>query len=74
MEQLLKILEDIRPDLDFSQEDKLVDAGILDSFDIITIVGELNDSFGIGINVNDIVPENLNSAENMWQLICRLKQ
>ena len=74
MEKLLDILNDIRPDLDFSKEEKLIDDGILDSFDIITIITELNDGFDISINVNDILPENLNSAQNMWKLVERLKK
>lgn len=69
MEELLQILEDVRPDVDFSQEDQLVDGNILDSFDIITIVGEINDVFGIDIDVMDVVPENFNSVESMMKLI-----
>ena len=65
----MKLLEDIRPDLDFSKEEKLVDDNLLDSFDILTIVGEINNVFSININVWNIVPENLNSAKAMWELI-----
>lgn len=73
MEELLEILEDIRPDVDFEKEEKLIDDRILQSFDIITVVAELNDHFDISINVNQILPENLNSAKNMWDLVCKLK-
>ena len=69
MEKLLSILSDIRPDLDFEKEEKLIDDGILDSFDIITIVGEINDTFDINVNVNDLLPENFNSAKAIWALI-----
>lgn len=70
-EKLLEILEDVRPDVDFENEDQLVDGNILDSFDIITIVGEIKDTFGINITVTDIVPENFNSVEKMIELIGR---
>ena len=69
MEKLMEILTDARPDLDFTQEKKLIDDEILDSFDIITIVGEINDVFDININVGDLLPENFNSAEAIWELI-----
>lgn len=73
MEQLEKILQEIRPDLDFNQEKQLIDDGILDSFDIISIVGELNSAFDIEINVEDLLPENFNSMEAMYELITKLK-
>ena len=67
--RLLNILTEARPDLDFTVETKLIDDSILDSFDIITIVGEINEEFDININVGDLVPENFNSAEALWELI-----
>jgi acyl carrier protein len=73
MEELIRILEEVRPDIDFSAEKSLIDGGVLDSFDIITIVGEFNDAFDIEINVADLLPENFNSAEAMWELVTKLK-
>lgn len=69
MDKLMKILSEARPDLDFEKETKLIDNEILDSFDIITIVGEINDVFDININVGDLLPENFNSAKAIWQLV-----
>ncbi len=69
MEELIRILEEVRPDLDFDKEKTLIDSGVLDSFDIITMVGEINDTFGIEINVADLLPENFNSKETIWELI-----
>lgn len=69
MDKLMNILNETRPDLDFAQETKLIDEEILDSFDIISIVGEINSEFDININVSDLLPENFNSAEAIWQLI-----
>lgn len=73
MDEIISILEEVRPDLDFAAEKALIDDGILDSFDIITIVGEFNDAFDIEINVADLLPENFNSAEAMWELVQKLK-
>ena len=69
MDKLMEILNDARPDLDFNKETKLIDDEILDSFDIITIVGEINETFDININVGDLLPENFNSAKAIWALI-----
>lgn len=74
MERLMAILNDARPDLDFEKEDKLIDDEILDSFDIITIVGEINSVFDININVGDLLPENFNSAKAIWQIIQKYLQ
>ena len=69
MEELIRIMSEIRPDLDFTKEDKLIDEDVLDSFDIISIVSEVNDFFNIEINVNDLLPENFNSAAALYDLI-----
>ena len=69
MEKLINILTEIRPDLDFTVEDKLIDHNKLDSFDIISIVGEINDVFDISVNANDLLNENFNSANAIWELI-----
>ena len=73
MEQLLEILTEVNSDVDYETCDTLIDDGILDSFDIVSIVGELNDTFDIEITPVDIVPEYFNSAESMWDMIQRLQ-
>ena len=73
MEEILAILREIRPDVDFENETKLIDDDILDSFDIIAIVGEFNDAFGIDIDVEDLEPDNFNTVEAMKELIDKLK-
>lgn len=73
MEELLAILEEIRPDVDFETEQFLVKDGILDSFDIISMVGALNDAYDIEIQPVDLVPENFNSAEAILALVTRLQ-
>lgn len=73
MEKLLKILNGIRPDVDFQKETKLIDDQILDSFDIISIVNELNEAYDIEIDVEDLEPENFNTVWAMMELIERLQ-
>ena len=72
MERLLEILEELHSDVDYSSCDTLVDDGILDSFDIVSLVTEVNDEFDVKIPASEIVPENFNSAERLWDLIQRL--
>lgn len=73
MDELLELLEDIKPTVDFRTCTGLIDDGYLDSFDILSIVSELNDTFGIEISPVDIVPENFNSAQALWNMVERLK-
>ena len=54
MEKVLEILEELRPDVDFEKEESLVDGGVLDSFDIVALVGELNDEFDIEIKPSQL--------------------
>lgn len=72
MDKLLEILKEIKSEVDFEKETELVDKGILDSFDIISIISEVNERFDIEIEADDIVPENFNSAIALYELICRL--
>jgi len=74
MDRVLKILQEIRPDVDFENEKELIDGSILDSFDIISIVSELNDEFNIEIDVEDLEPENFNSAQAIFELVQKLQE
>ena len=73
MEKLIKILRGIRPDVDFLSESRLVDGGILDSLDIVTLITEINDAFGVCVPVEEITPENFNSALGIMSLIEKLR-
>ena len=73
MDELMQMLEELRPDVDFENEKQLIADGILKSFDIVALVGELNEEFDIEIKPNDLVPENFNSAEAMYALITKLQ-
>lgn len=72
MDEILGILKEVRPDVDFENEKLLIDDEILDSFDIITIVSEFNEAFDIDIDVEDLEPENFNTIQAMKELIDRL--
>jgi len=73
MEQLLEILKGIRPDVDFENETALIDDGILDSFDVVSIISELDDAFGVQVRITELDPENFNSAESIWKLVQELQ-
>ncbi|HHY63895.1 MAG TPA: acyl carrier protein [Clostridiaceae bacterium] len=73
MEELLKILEELHPEIDFRTHEHLIDDKILDSFDIITLIAEINDEFDVAIPAHEIIPENFNSAKALYSLIERLK-
>lgn len=68
-EEILKILTEICPDVDFEKEEKLIDGGVLDSFAVIQIVTELMEHFNIFIDADDIEPENLNSLDNICEMV-----
>lgn len=72
MKELLDILNNLHPDVDFEKEEALVSGGILDSFDIVSLVTELNSVFDIEITASDLVLENFDSAAAMYALVERL--
>ena len=72
MEALLEILNDLHPEVDFETEDGLIDNKILDSFDIVTIVAEIDAEFDVAIPAEELVPENFNSAKALYALIEKL--
>jgi acyl carrier protein len=73
MEELMEILRELRPDVDFERETALIDDGILGSFDITALVNEIMDVFDVDISMADLEPENFNSAEAMYDYILSQK-
>ena len=73
MDKLLELLKGIRPDVDFTNETALIDDGILDSFDVVSIISEIDEVFGVQIRITELDPDNFNSAEAIWELIQKLK-
>jgi acyl carrier protein len=73
-EELLEILEDLHPDIDFESEESLIDDKLLDSFDVVTLVTELDSAFDVEITAADMVPENFNSLGAMVEMIERMME
>ena len=73
IDEFLPILSELKPDVDFATETGLIDNAILDSFDIVQLVQQLNDAFDIEIGAENIVPENFNSAEAIWNMVQKLQ-
>ena len=73
MDKLMRILSELNSDIDFETEDNLIDGGMLDSFDIVTLVAEIDDAFGIEIPAEALIPENFNSAKAIFALIQQLQ-
>ena len=74
MEELLRILNDLHDDVDYDTEEELVDGGILDSLDIVTLVTEIHAAYDVIIPAEELIPENFNSAKAIYALICRLDE
>ena len=74
MEALLDILTELHPEVDFETCTTLIDDKILDSFDIVTIVAEVDSEYDVAIPAEELVPENFNSAANLYALIERLME
>lgn len=73
MNDVLEILRSVHPEVDYEVEEGLIDKRIFDSFDIVTIVGELMDTFDIEITAEYMTPENFNSAEAIYRLVKKLE-
>lgn len=73
MDQLLAILKEVRPDVDFAATNNLMDDGVLDSFDIVAIVGEISVQFDVRVPVEEITNDNFNSTADMLTMIERLR-
>lgn len=74
IEEILEILEGIRPDVDFRAEKQLIDGKVLDSFDIIAIVSELDEAFDVQIPIDDLEPKNFNTIEAIEEVIIKLQE
>ena len=68
-EQIIEILTEICPGVDFEQETALIDDGLIDSLDIVAVVTELMEAFDVELGVDDLTPENFNSVEAIEDLI-----
>lgn len=74
LEQVIDMLDQIKDDVDFSTTVNLVDDRILDSFDILSIIGAIDDEFDVSVPAKDIVPQNFNTAQGIYQMVLDLAQ
>lgn len=74
MERLIEILEDIVPGVDYNTCTTLIDDQILDSFGMLSLISEIEDVFGVETDPTELIPENFNSAQSIWEMICRLME
>lgn len=74
MDRIIEILRGIHPEVDYEKETGLIDKRIFDSFDVVTVVGELMDEFDIEITAEHMIPENFNSADAIYNLVSSLEE
>lgn len=74
MKELLEILNDLNPDVDYETEERLIDGKVYDSFKIITLISMISDTFDIELGPEHLIPENFNSARAMWEMIQRIQE
>ncbi len=70
-EEIFIILKDIQPEFDFETSTDFVEDGYLDSFDVVTLVSELESKFSVSISALEIIPENFSSVKNICDLVKR---
>ncbi len=68
-DKVLKILEDVRPDIDYSTEDNLVDGGVLESFDIVAIISKFESEFDVEVEPQYLTAAHFNSVDAMVSLL-----
>ena len=74
MDELLEILYDLNPDIDYATETNLIDGKCLDSLTILTLITEICDTFDISIGPKWMKNENFNSVEAMWKMIQAIQE
>lgn len=68
-DQILQILQETRPESDFLNSENFVSDSLLDSFDLIVLIGEIEGLFKVVIAGTDVVPENFVSLDAIANLI-----
>lgn len=74
MEELIEILEEINPDVDYANCTGLIEEGILTSFDLVMLITEIREQFGVSVPAERIIPQNFDSAEAIYALIKELEE
>lgn len=74
MDKVMEILMNMDDSIDYEKEQALIDDHILDSFGVITLVSDLEETFDISIEAGEMIPENFNSAQAIWNMVRRLQE
>lgn len=74
LNEIIEILMEVHPEIDYMTEDKLIDKRIFDSFDVVNVVGELMDNFDVEITAEHMIPDNFNSAQAICSLVESLSE
>ena len=69
--KILAFLTEIRPEFDFAESSNFIEEGMLDSFDIVSLVASLDEEFGISIDGIEILPENFSNVDSIFQLLIK---
>ena len=70
-QQIINILQEIRPEFEFSQDLNFIEEGMLDSFDIVSLVTTLDENYNISIDGMDILPENFSTIDSILNLLLK---
>ena len=73
LDSIVAILKGIRPDVDFHNEQSLLNDGVIDSLDLIRIIGDIEERFEIKVDFNSIEKADFNSVESIYRLVTRNK-
>lgn len=74
MDELLDIMNEINPDVDYDTEDNLIDGKVYDSLSILTLITQICDTFDIEIGPKWMRNENFNSAQKIWDMIQAIQE
>lgn len=70
-EKVIEILTELRPEFDFTEDVNFIEEGMLDSFDVVSLVDEIESAFGVAISGSDVLPENFCSVDAICETIKR---
>ena len=70
-EKVIEILTELRPEFDFTEDVNFIEEGMLDSFDVVSLVDEIESAFGVAISGADVLPENFCNVEAICETIKR---
>ena len=72
--EIIEMLNEARPDFDFAETVDFIEQGMLDSFDVTSLVAKLEEKYDVNIDIMEFLPENFSSVEAVVSLIERARQ